>query len=256
MNLGARYDDNTDHGTELSPRAAVIYKPIENVTLKLSHSQAFRYPNPFEKYYTDNFSLMPNPGLRPEYIKASELVAEYQPDIDTRIQGSLYDYRTQDSIKSQPLSPGVSQFQNSSGIESQGAEIELERHWSTGSRFRASYAYQDTTEANDHWAVNSPRHMAKLNVSSPVWQNLFRIGFETQMYSPRLTEHDTRIGSYAVSNLTLSSDRLLKGLDVSFTIRNLFDRDYANVAPIANDKQTVIPQDGRNFWLNVIYDFK
>lgn len=257
-NLGARFDtshDKSSHTTEkVSPRLALIYKPLDTTTLKLSWSTAFRRPNPFEAYYTDG-SLLPNTALKPERIEATELVVEHHLDKDTRLLGSLYHYRTYDYIKSVRM--GVnSQFQNTDGGDADGFELEFEKHWSNDVLLRASAAIQSAEDGDGHWQVNSPRQIGKVNLSAPFLHQAWRAAFEMQAYSDRKTERNTTVGGYSLANLTISADKLLPNLGVALGIRNLFDRDYAAVAPRSNNLQTTIPQDGRTYWLRMTYDFK
>ena len=80
---------------------------------------------------------------------------------------------------------------------------------------------------------------------------------ELQYVGARRTERSTVLGSYTVTNLTLSSDRLLPNLEISANIRNLFDHKYAEVAPaLPANSQTSILQNGRNYWLQLIYNLK
>ncbi|MFA7349274.1 MAG: TonB-dependent receptor [Methylotenera sp.] len=257
-NLGARFDtseDKSNHTTEKSsPRVALIYKPLDTTTLKLSWSTAFRRPNPFEEYYTDG-TLLPNTALKPERIEATELVVEHHLDKDTRLLGSLYHYRTHDYIKSVKIGLN-SQFQNTDGGSTNGAELEFEKHWDNNIRLRTSAAIQSAEDSNGHWQVNSPRQIGKINLSVPFLHQAWRAAFEMQAYSDRKTERNTSAGGYSLANLTISTDKLLPNLGMSLGIRNLFDRDYDHVAPSSNDKQVVIPQDGRSYWLRMTYDFK
>jgi iron complex outermembrane receptor protein len=253
-NLGARFDtseDKSSHTTEkLSPRVALIYKPLDTTTLKLSWSTAFRRPNPFEEYYTDG-TLLPNTALKPERIEATELVVEHHFDKDTRLLGSVYRYQTHDYIRSVN-----NQFNNTDGGSTNGAELELEKHWDSNIRLRTSAAIQSAEDGNGHWQVNSPRHIGKMNLSVPFLHQAWRAALEMQAYSDRKTERNTRAGGYSLANLTISTDKLLPNLGMSLGIRNLFDRDYDHVAPNSNDKQVVIPQAGRSYWLRMTYDFK
>ncbi len=74
--------------------------------------------------------------------------------------------------------------------------------------------------------------------------------------SHRRTETGNAAAGFALANLTLSTQRLMPNLDARFTIRNLFDRDYAHVAPSANVPLDTIVQDGRSYWLNLEYTFR
>ena len=51
LNVGIRYDHYSTFGGTTNPRAALIYNPWENTTLKLLYGQSFRAPNMFELYY-------------------------------------------------------------------------------------------------------------------------------------------------------------------------------------------------------------
>lgn len=254
--VGARYDLNSDVAAKLSPRVALIYTPQPATTLKLSHSRAYRRANPFEKYYTDNLFLLPNPSIQPERIDATELVLEHHLDRDTRLLGSLYHYASSDLIRSVTVDPvlGSSHFTNVAGITTNGMELEFERHWPGGSLLRASLAYQDAEDGQGHWPPNSPRTIGKLNYILPLRPWL--LAFEMQAYGPRKTEHETEIGGYSLANLTLSTNSVIPNLEIALGIRNLFDRDYQAVAPASNFRQITLPMDGRTYWLRLTYDFR
>lgn len=255
-NIGARYDHNSETSGKLTPRLALIYTPTDDTTLKLSASRALRRANPFEKYYTDNQYLLTNAKLRPEEIRALELVLEHHVDRDTKWLGSVYRYRTDKYISSQVVDPvaGSSQFQNTPGGTSTGIELEFEKHWPGGSWLRTSAAYQNARDAAGDWLVNSPRVIGKVNYLIPL--RGWTLASELQLYGHRLTEQQTRASGYGLANLTLSTDRLIPSLNVAFGVRNVFDRHYQDVAPAANTWQEFLPQDGRSFWLRLTYDFK
>lgn len=254
---GLRWSYNSDVGhSETSPRLAVIYSPFDRTQFKLSYSKAYRNANPFEKYYTDNDVLLDNLNLGSEEIEAFELVAEHRLLNNAHILSSFYQYKTKDFISSVDVGGGITQFQNTSGSTTQGIELEYERQWDTGLRLRTSYAFQHAMDANDNRQTNAPRHIGKMNVTTPVLNGNWHLGYELQAYSDRLTEHRTTIGSYSTSNLTLRSNRLLPNFSITMGIRNLFDRDYAHVAPPVNTYQIVIPQNRRNYFLQLVYDLK
>ncbi len=262
-NVGARYDvneDSTGRVTEnVSPRLALIYKPMNSTSLKLSWSTAFRRGNPFEKYYTDGAPLtasqLTNPTLKPERMEAAELVVEHHFDKDTRLLGSIYHYQTEDYIRNETVPSGQKQFRNVKGGSTDGVELEFEKHWVNDVRLRTSAAYQHAEDGAGRWPVNSPRVIGKVNLSVPLY-SIWHAGFEMQAYGTRRTEDNTTTGGYSLANLTVSADHVLPNLGVAIGIHNLFDRDYVNVAPSSNHYQTTIPQDGRSYWLRMTYDFK
>ncbi len=259
VNLGARLDTNKNAlgkvSNAISPRVALIYKPLDSTTLKLSQSTAYRRASPFEKWY-EGGGLLTNPNIKPEHITATELVVEHRLDTNTRLQGSLYRYSTADYIKSVWVGDSQSRFINTNGGSSDGAELEFEKHWDNSTRLRTSVAIQGAEDGEGLWQINSPRQMGKINLSVPLMHQAWRAAFEMQTYSSRRTGHDTIMGGYSLANLTISAGKLLPNVSLAFGIRNLFDRDYASVAPPDNTLQTVIPQDGRRVWFRMTYDFK
>ena len=73
----------------------------------------------------------------------------------------------------------------------------------------------------------------------------------------RLTTERRRLGGFALANLTLSTERKWHGLSASFSIRNLFDRDYEVVSPFAWAPGTgidVLRMDGRTYWVQFNVD--
>jgi iron complex outermembrane receptor protein len=102
--------------------------------------------------------------------------------------------------------------------------------------------------------TNSPRHLAKLNLTSPLPGTAWRGGLEWQYTDQRRTLAGNETPPYALANLTLSSVRLLKGLEVSASLYNLFDKAYSDPGG-EEHLQDVIPQDGRGWRLKLDYRY-
>lgn len=253
LHLGARHDDNSEYSGHLSPRVALIYAPQPATTLRLSYATGFRTPSAAEKYYDDGGTVLPNPDLDPEYIRTTELVLEHRLRQNARIQASLYRYTTADFISNWQVAPGVLRNVNVEGGHARGAEIEYEQNFRGGVRLRTSYAWQLAKTGDGRWEANSPRHLGKFNLTLPLLGNRLRAGLEVDAMSRRKTMQDSVIGGQAITNLTFTTDRLLPGTQVALSVRNLFDHDYADVAPIQN-VQSAIAQNGRNWWLQLSYD--
>ena len=101
---------------------------------------------------------------------------------------------------------------------------------------------------------NSPRLLGKLNFSAPLPVAGLRLGYEVQYNGERLSLDGSRLSAYAVSNLHLSTEALAKGLEVSLTIRNLFDRRYFHPGADFN-RQNAFEQDGRSLGARLVYRF-
>lgn len=258
LNVGARYDHANDADSSVSPRLALIYTYSPQTTIKAAYSTAFRLPAAIEQYNTDGNtpgSDIANPALDSEKVTTQELVLRHEISRNFSFTGSLYHFHTEDLIASVDLPGGLSQFVNSGSNHTRGLEMEIERLWANGVRLRTSYAHQVAEDVAGPTAINAPRHLGKFNLSFPLFDYRARGGFELQYTGPRLTEMRDELGGYTMANLTLTTERLIPGASVSMTLRNLFDKDYAVVAPagILPDK---LEMDGRTFWLNMTYDFR
>ena len=72
--------------------------------------------------------------------------------------------------------------------------------------------------------------------------------------SDRLTASGSTVGPMWLVNATLFSQKIAKGLEVSASIYNLFDRRYSD--PVSPDfTQDSVQQDGRQFRLKLTYRF-
>ncbi|RYF48295.1 MAG: TonB-dependent receptor, partial [Comamonadaceae bacterium] len=242
LNLGLRHD-RRDNGTRFtSPRAALVWDSSGS-TVRLStgvaHLQATANLESF-------VVVQPTPIER---LRTTELVVEQRLAPTTRLIGSIYHYRIDHRPSFDPAQA------EASPLATHGAEIELEHHWSKGSRLRASYAYQQLRRDDGSWQINSPPHNAKLNFTTPLAGEKLRLGAELQILSRRFRDDGALMPGYAVANLALTSQDLWPNWHISLTVRNIFNRRYADVKDASNELQT-FPRDGRNVWLQISRDFK
>lgn len=258
LNAGVRHDRYSTVGGTTNPRLGLIWNPQETSTFKLLYGTAFRAPNAFEQYYHDgNATSKASLNLKPERIATWTLVAEQELQPDFRLSASAYRNEIHDLID-QVADPadGLLVFRNLGNVRTHGAEFEAERAWAGGARLRASYAWQITRDrSSGAELVNSPRHLAKFNYSRPLFDDALRTGVELHYNGPHRTLAGATIGGHAVANLTLSSGKPARGMELSASIYNLFDKRYADPARPEHVPIDVIAQDGRNFRLKLGYRF-
>jgi outer membrane receptor protein involved in Fe transport len=253
--LGLRVDHNNTTGTQTSPRAALIWQAAPATTLKALYGRAHRAPNAYERDYDDGFAQVANPGLRGESINTLELVADQRVGSDLALRASAYQWTMQGLITLgiDPVS-GVPQYQSGQTVKARGLELSADKTWTVGARLRGSLAVQDVTSAGGGGLLNSPKLLAKLNLSAPLpWAGL-RAGYELRYDSGRLSVDGTKLGGHAVSNLHLSTDALARGLELSLNMANLFDKRYAHPGADTN-WQNAIDQDGRSVRVQLGYKF-
>lgn len=247
LNVGARYDKASDLEGNWSPRLALIYQPSFRTTLKASYSEAFRMPNADDRSFY-------HAGAAPEYVAAKEFVVQHDLDRQMRLTGTLYEYRRS---RQQVYLGTPGHYAPIGNSLARGLELEFEARWDNGLRARSSGAWQNSSDATGLDAVNSPNVLGKLQVSAPLPGNAVRAGLEAQYLGSRLTDERRRLGGVALANLTFSSERKWHGMSASFSIRNLFDRDYEVVSPFTWAPGTGIDalrMDGRTYWFQINYD--
>ncbi len=258
LNAGLRRDDYTTFGGTTNPRLALIFGAQKPTALKILYGEAFRAPNAYELYYQDGGQTQErNPDLRPETIRTYEVDLEHSYQRGLRSVVSVYHYgiRNLITLEPDPLNPGLSIFENVDRVKADGAEFEVEGSFAHRLDGRVSYAYQNTAnELTGARLTNSPRHLAKLNLSTPLAADKLRASVEVLYLSGRDTLVPGHTGGYTLTNLTLLGRNWRSGLGVSFSVYNLFDVKYGDPGGDEHVQQ-VIPQDGRNYRLQVKYDF-
>ena len=274
---GIRMDDYSTFDAQYSPRAAILYSPFEKTTLKLLYGEAFRAPNNYERFYDDTAWQLGNVNLNPEEIKTYEFVWEQEINNHTRLVFNAYRFEMDDLILQieNPVDFTL-QFQNTKGVISDGAEIQLESRFQNGITGYLGMSTVSTTFDGDITATigededgsrldNSPTFSASGGLSIPLWDKKLYVTPECTYVAERkssLTGGD--VGSYFLTNMTITTGTLFDNVDMSFNVYNLFDKkwdvpasgenyfydDNSGEYPYFN-----IPQDGRTFRFQLSYRF-
>jgi outer membrane receptor for ferrienterochelin and colicins len=256
FDAGVRYDHFETFGGTTNPRLGLIYNPFEKTVLKLLYGSAFRAPNSYELYYDDKLELKSNPNLKPESIETYEFIYEQYIGNHLRGTSSIFYSKIKDLI-AQTIDPhdGLLVFRNIGRVEVRGAELQLEGKRPSGLEGRISYTFQQTRDNNTGKPLtNSPTHLVKFNLIVPLMKEKLFLGVEEQYTSHRKTLAGNEADAFYITNLTLFSRKLIKGLEASASVYNLFDQKYGD--PVgAEFRQDTIRQDGRNYRLKLTYSF-
>jgi len=242
INLGVRYDQHEVLGSKSdarNPRIAVVYRATPDTVLKLSRGTASRWQPGGEGVQEDRF----------ERVRTTELVAEQRwPAQGLKLVGSWYRYRITDLADSY-FDPELTH------IDTHGVELDLEWRWK-GISLRASHARQMARDNLQQWEVNVPRQVSKLQLSVPIDEDRWRASLAWRMTGRRLTDLGNVADSQSVADLTLLRRDLVRGLDLTFAVRNLFDRRYGDVVGSSSDASGLRWRDGRTYWLQLEYRFR
>ncbi len=152
---------------------------------------------------------------------------------------------------------GLSVYRNLMQADAKGIEVELGGRW----RFldgRLSYSFQDVRNlATGQLLSNCPLHLAKVNLMAPLFRDKLFGGVEVLFTSARLALRGPPVNAYGVTNLTLMSRNLWKGVELSASVYNLFNQRYFDPGSLdhLNSGLRQIRQDGTTFRLKATFAF-
>jgi iron complex outermembrane receptor protein len=250
FSAGVRYDRYGDLDPTSNPRLALIYNPVAQTTFKAIYGTAFRAPS-----LQDYRLAFLTPQLEPERIATYELV--YEQGIGRYFRSSVAGFLNRiDGLITFPNDGTVVDVKNVD-VEARGVELALEAVSPGGIRGRASYTLQRAEDRlTGQVLTDSPRQLAKLRLSGPLYKEHVFLGAEWLYTSRRTTTrndpllHRTVPGTdargYSTLNLTLFSQDLPKGMELSVSVYNLLDERYGDPSTPLH-REDIIPQDGRTF---------
>ena len=252
VNAGFRYDYYSSVKASTDPRVALIYHPADRTALKLVYGQAFRVPNVYEKYYSVPTNS-PNPALKPESIRSTELVWEQSLSNRLWLSTSAFHDTLADLISVEPTGNELQIFRNLQKVESDGLELELNGRLPHGFEGIASYSFQESKDRDaGQFLNNSPRHLAKLNLIQPILGRSLFVNLDAQYRSGMQTLAGNSISPFSIVNVNLFGRKIGRHADVSAGFYNLLDKKYYD-PPSSAVPEDAIQQDGRAFRVKITW---
>ncbi|HEU4813545.1 MAG TPA: TonB-dependent siderophore receptor [Xanthomonadaceae bacterium] len=238
--------------TELSGKAAVVFKPAANGSVYLAYGNSF---NPSAEELELNASLA---ALEPEKSRTVELGTKWNL-FGERLLLSSAVFRTEktDARVDDPLDPGRAEVldgeQRVQGFEV-GAMGQVSDDW----RVFGGYTYLDSevTESTEAAVIgnalgNTPRHSASVWTSHDVTDAL-EVGFGIQHVGARWSNEDNarRAKAYTVYDMMVGY-RVSDALGLRLNGYNLSDKDYVDQVGGGH----YVPGAGRTFMLSADFTF-
>lgn len=247
LGLGARADRETDGHQRITPRLALLWKPVPTLVAKALAGSAYREPNVYERLPANGVAEF-DTGLRHELVRSRELAVDWQAQPRTRLSASLFSNRITDMIEQvADADTGELVYRNVGSAKAQGLEAEVEFVAEAGWRVRASWSRQRVTLDDGAAASNAPRSLAKLHGTLP-WTPLagwpVRLGLELQRVGQRLTLAGAALPTHLLANATLQLDPAGRPWSLGLSVYNLGDLRYSDPAG-PEHVGDVIAQDGR-----------
>ncbi len=253
--LGVRADRNNVTGTKFSPRAGLIWQASSATTAKALFGRAHRAPNGYEKDYESHQKSAFEAELPGETIDTFELLLDHQVSSELSVRASTYKWSIENILELvADTDSGLSLYQPGEEVQAHGVEISARMVTSAGLNAIISFAHQDVAYETGEPLLNSPEELGKFNLSTPLpWAKLL-LAYELQYDAERLTRNGSVLDDNWLSHLNLSTDQWINRMELSLSVRNLFDQEYEHPAAETN-WQNALMQDGRSVQFRMDYRF-
>ena len=239
--LGSRFDRHEDFGWQISPRAYLLFHPMEGLTLKAGAGRGFKAPTlkqlspEFESWAAmgGRGVIRGNPQLQPETNRSFELGAAYEaPSWSSSVTFFHNDVRNLIDTVRQPICsvPGrvCLAYENVASVRLQGVEltagVDLASRW----RLDANYTYLDARDrVTGGWMPDRSRHRANATLA---WQALASLSTRVQLEyigAQQRPDEDGKRPGYTLLHWYLDY-ALNRNLSVQAGVENLTDKRLAN----------------------------
>lgn len=138
--VGSRYDHYNDVGSSFSPRAGLVYSPVDRFNIKLLYGNAFRAPFFHELFQANNSVTFGNTDLRPEKTYTWEGQLSYQ--LSNNLKWSLTYFNNQ--LYNLILRDSKGLYRNFGKYHTAGLEGEMRAIFSTDRYVFFNMTYQST----------------------------------------------------------------------------------------------------------------
>jgi len=249
LTAGVRFDDQSDFGSEFSPRLSLVYKILDNLRLKASYGEGFRAPSVYELYVeTINMrgDIKPNPDLDQETSRSYEIGmdGEYGP-LTGKImffRNDLEDMITKIQIGSRITTQGkkkkkipIFEMRNVDEAYTQGVELEagitLPYHLSLAGNTTFIDSHNDET-GDDLLEVPEIKSTLRLTYDNPDFGftgNLRMNYTGEQLLSNKLEGEGQQAGGYTLWHV-YGAKTILDNFEIFAGIDNLFNKKFSHYA--------------------------
>ncbi|AZO95931.1 TonB-dependent receptor [Halocella sp. SP3-1] len=233
FNLGCRYDNHEEYGSEFSPKLGTVYNFNSKVNWYTAVGKAYRAPSYSELYLPQSKMssayYVGNPDLDPEIAIVYETGLRYldkglktELSLFKRDVDDLIDYLTTYEYIDDQYSK-VKTKTNINSVRITGFEVSLLKELNDSFSTNFNYTYLDARdEENDEQLDGKPYHTANLGLA---YQEQDISSSVDCRFVGSKADGSEMIDAYFVVDWSLSKE-IIKDTDLSLKINNLFDREY------------------------------
>jgi outer membrane receptor for ferrienterochelin and colicin len=213
--IGMRIDYHDRWGTEVNPKASLLYEVTDGLKIRGSVGTAFKAPS-LVKLYGDGWRMGPyrvhaNPDLDPEKSIGYQLSIEYAFSGRYLAKLALFRNDIEDLIDSRIVRGGRPPFdmywRNIDEAITQGVEVSLTAHPMKGVTTRAGYTYLDTQDKKQGKELTyRSKHKAFLELNQRFSGIGFNLNLTGEYRGPRYDINYEKLGGYFVCNVAATQD--------------------------------------------------
>ncbi|GAB6140944.1 hypothetical protein JCM14076_16730 [Methylosoma difficile] len=255
LTSGVRYDHYSDFGSTVNPRLALVWDISTQLTTKMLYGRAFRAPNFIEQYLHHNPIVIGNDQLQPETINTVEWAFDYRPNTTLRTAVNIYYYQIDNLIAVDTDASKTFKYENSGSQDAYGTEFEWNWELSESVNLAGNYAWQHArNNLNGSRIGGVPEHHIYTSLQwhfLPKWHiqpQVNWVGSRIDTYIPSRTLPD-----YETVDFTLQGKKLFGRLNVAASLKNAFDSQRLELAPLQHALNLPLP--GRSFYFEASVDF-
>jgi len=214
LTLGSRWDDHDFFGSEISPRAYLVWEFMPNLAFKAGYGHGFKAPTLKQispDYRFDGpHSFVGNPGLDPETSDSWELGVRYEGR--SMEASAMWFHNDVDSLISTACIARCDQrfgrlneYVKIDKVKLQGFELEVRQQLDGGFGWHVSYSYTDGEDKDTGEKLpNRPEHQGSIGIKQD-WTSAFSTALDWQYIGDQTTA--TRSGALDLPSYTLVNAR-------------------------------------------------
>ena len=262
--LGARVDNYSDIGSQISTRAGLVYRASDELIAKLLYGSAFRAPSFYEKYTSGHIYYGYGvQSLVPEKTNTYEAALIYMPNLQNKLSLNVYYSKLMNVIDNDHSSDNYVGYVQMKDRVNKGVEFEYyfktkEIHdiFFNATYVDAQYTYPNTNPPLDQSMPDISKVMLKaIYIYHPT--SMLSFGSLGKYYSPTTQNEkiprDTTVDKQYIFDETITY-KFAKASQIRLSIKNIFNTE---VRIPSNSYKTPGGElrEGRNYFLNYTYIF-
>ncbi len=248
LSSGIRYDNSSVYDQVLTPSAGISYN-YSNQRIRLSYSEAFRAPKPWD--YNNGLG---NPGLEPERMRAFEAALNLSITENYKFDIIAYKNNFKNAITKDYIGDSY-RWTNEGEINTLGFELCLKAAYENFS-YSLNYSFTDSKNQDDEYIPEISKHTANASFTYHFHEGMslnLRANYVGERENPVLiiSTNSKTIDQFIIFHSTLSF-MTLKGFSVQLIARNLLDTKYYHTS---NRPASRFKQAERTLLLSVSYSY-